>query len=114
MRFVRDLKRGKWLVAIFLPIFFYPYPLWGGQAESEDYVFVLKVDGGTLFRIVEKVNGKEKELVKEEVKRMEVLYPNTVLFIDEGVSVSLACAGCSPVNLSHKDNPYTVKMADFT
>jgi hypothetical protein len=108
------MKRRKWIIAVFCPIFFYPYLLWGGQAESDDYVFVLRIEGGKLYKFIEKDNREKKELVKEEVQRMEILYPNTVLFIDEGVSVSLACAGCSPLNLSHKDNPYAVKMADFT
>jgi hypothetical protein len=114
MRIERNIKRKKWMIAIFFPIFFCPYILWGEQAKSEDYVFVLRIEGGKLFKLIEKANREKKELVKEEVQRMEILYPNTALFINEGVSVSLTCAGCNILNLSYKDSPYTIKMTDFT
>jgi hypothetical protein len=114
MRMGQEIRRSKWMIAIFFFIFFYPYLLRGGQAESEDYVFVLKIEGGKLFKLIEKTNGEKREWVREEVRRMEILYPDTALLIDEGVSVSLSCAGGNILNLSHKDNPYTIQMTDFT
>jgi hypothetical protein len=85
----------------------------GGEVESDNYVFVLSIEGGKLFKVKEKLEREEKESGKEEVQRMEILYPDTLLLIDEGISVTLTCAGCSLLKLSHKDSPYTIKMTDF-
>jgi hypothetical protein len=79
----------------------------------EEYVYALNVKGGSLYRISHKTSHGKKETVKEEVRRMELISPGSVLHIEEGASVSLTCAGCNVLNLNHKDSPYTVKMADF-
>jgi hypothetical protein len=83
------------------------------EGVSEEYVYLLKSEGGKIYRITEKTTGNKKESVKKEIRRMELISPGTMLEIEKGASGFLACGGCSVLNLTHKDSPYVVKMKDF-
>jgi hypothetical protein len=83
------------------------------EGASEEYVYLLKSEGGKIYRITEKTTGNKKECVKKEIRRMELISPGTMLEIEKGASVFLACGGCSVLNLTHKDSPYVVRMKDF-
>ena len=83
------------------------------EGVPEEYVYLLKSEGGKIYRITEKTTGDKKELVKKEIRRMELISPGTMLEIEKGASVFLACGGCSVLNLTHKDSPYVVRMKDF-
>jgi hypothetical protein len=83
------------------------------EAVSEEYVYLLKSEGGKIYRITEKTAGKKKESVKKEIRRMELISPGTILEIEKKASVFLACGGCGVLNLTHKDSPYVVSMKDF-
>ena len=79
----------------------------------EEYVYLLKVEGGKVYRITEKTPGDKKESVKKEIRRMELISPGTILEIEKGASVFLTCGGCKVLNLTPKDSPFVVKMEDF-
>ncbi|MCJ7783048.1 MAG: hypothetical protein MUP41_03900, partial [Desulfobacterales bacterium] len=83
------------------------------EGVPEEYVYLLKSEGGKIYRITEKITGNKKEWVKKEIRRMELISPGTTLEIEKGASVFLACGGCSVLNLTHKDSPYVVRMKDF-
>jgi len=83
------------------------------EGVSEEYVYLLKSEGGKIYRITEKTAGTKKEWVKKEIRRMELISPCTMLEIEKGASVFLACGGCGVLNLTHKDSPYVVRMKDF-
>ncbi len=75
----------------------------------ENYVYVYKIEGGSLYKLIPQPDGVKRKLVR----RMEVIEPGAILEIDKDASVTLTCAGCSILYLTHKNNPYEVKMTDF-
>lgn len=83
------------------------------ENSSEEYVYLLKSEGGKVYRRLEQPTGDKKETVKKEIRRMELLSPETILEIEKGGSISLTCGGCRILNLTYKDSPYVVKMKDF-
>jgi len=83
------------------------------EGGSEEYVYLVKSEGGKIYRIAEETVGDKKEWVKKEIRRMELISSGTTLEIEKGVSVFLACSGCSVLNLTDKDSPYVVRMKDF-
>ena len=83
------------------------------EEASEEYVYLVKSEGGKIFRIAEKAAGNQKEWVKKEIRRMELIPSGATLEIEKGASVFLTCSGCSVLNLTHKDSPYAVRMKDF-
>jgi hypothetical protein len=99
--------------ALCLSLSFLPSPSAAKEGESEEYVYLLKAEGGKVYRLVEKAAGGKNEPARKEIRRMELISPGTTLEIEKGVSVSLTCGGCRVLNLTHKDSPYRVKMEDF-
>jgi len=83
------------------------------EDASEEYVYLVKSEGGKIYRIAEKTAGDQKEWVKKEIRRMELIPSGTTLEIEKGASVFLSCSGCSILNLTHKDSPYVVRMKDL-
>jgi len=83
------------------------------EGGSEEYVYLLKSEGGKVFQITEKTAGAKKEWGKKEIRRMELISPGATLEIEKGTSVFLACGGCGVLSLTHKDSPYVVRMKDF-
>jgi hypothetical protein len=84
-----------------------------GEGGSEEYVYLLKSEGGKIYQITEKTTGTKKEWVKKEIRRMELISPGSMVEIEKGASVFLACGGCGVLGLTHKDSPYIVRMKDF-
>lgn len=99
--------------ALWLSIFILPSPSTAKEGTSEEYVYLLKSEGGKIYRVTEKTTGDKKEWVKKEIRRMELISSGTILEIEKGASVFLTCSGCSVLNLTHKDSPYVVRMKDF-
>jgi hypothetical protein len=83
------------------------------EGVSEEYVYLLKSEGGKVYRVTEKTIGDKKKSLKKEIRRMEVISPGTMLEIEKGASVFLTCGGCRVLNLTHQDSPFVVKMEDF-
>ena len=100
-------------LALCLSLSFLPSPSVAKEGESEEYVYLLKSEGGKAYRITEKSTGDRKEIVRKEIRRMELIPPGTVVEIEKGASVSLTCSGCRILNLTDKDSPYGVRMEDF-
>jgi hypothetical protein len=107
----------KMLLVIFwtlwLNMFFLSSASVAKEGISEEYVYLLKVEGGKVYRITEKAAGDKKESVKKEIRRMELIFPGTMLEIGKGASVFLTCSGCKVLNLTYKDSPFVVKMENF-
>jgi hypothetical protein len=97
-----------WLIISFLPS-----ASIGKKVVSEEYVYLLKLEGGKVHQITEESTGYKKESVKKEIRRMEMISPGTVLEIEKGASVFLTCGECRVLNLTHKDSPFVIKMEDF-
>jgi len=100
-------------LALWLSISFLPSASVAREGELEEYVYLLKSEGGKVYRITEESTGDKKEQVRKEIRRMELISPGTILEIEKGAFVSLTCGGCRVLNLTHKDSPYGVKMEDF-
>jgi hypothetical protein len=83
------------------------------ERGSEEYVYLVKSEGGKIYRMTEKTAGDKEEWVKKEVRRMELISSGTMLEVEKGASVFLACGGCKVLNLTYKDSPYIVRMKDF-
>lgn len=83
------------------------------EGGSEEYVYLVKSEGGKVYRMTERTTGSKKEWVKKEIRRMELIPSGTTLEIEKRASVFLTCGGCSVLNLTHKDSPYAVRMKDF-
>jgi hypothetical protein len=83
------------------------------ENSSEEYVYLLKSEGGKVYRRIEQPTGDKKETVRKEIRRMELLSPGTIMEIEKGASIYLTCGGCRILNLTYKDSPYVVKMKDF-
>ena len=83
------------------------------ERVPEEYVYLLKSEGGKVYRIIEQATGEKKETVRKEIRRMELISPGTVLEIEKGASVVLTCGGCRTLNLSYKNSPFVIKMEDF-
>ncbi|HVP80306.1 MAG TPA: hypothetical protein VMV04_20685 [Thermodesulfobacteriota bacterium] len=83
------------------------------EEASEEYVYLVKAEGGKIYRTAEKPAGDQKEWVKKEIRRMELIPSGTTLEIEKGASAFLSCSGCSVLNLTHKDSPYVVRMKDL-
>lgn len=98
---------------LWLTIFFLRSASIPKEGISEEYVYLLKVEGGRVYRIAEKTTGDKKESVKKEIRRMELIYPETILEIEKGASVFLTWGGCKVLNLTYKDSPFVVKMEGF-
>ncbi len=81
--------------------------------NKEEYVYTLNVEGKNLYKLSSKTIDDKRETVKEKVRRMEVIYPGTILDIGEDTLVSLTCYDRKIVYLSYKNSPYKVKMSDF-
>jgi len=99
--------------AFWLSISILPSPSVAKEEGSEEYVYLVKSEGGKLYRMTEKIAGEKKESFKKEIRRMELISSGTRLEIDKGASVFLTCGGCSVLNLTYKDSPYVVRMKDF-
>ena len=99
--------------ALWLSISFLSSASIAKEGALEEYVYLLKSEGGKVYRVIEKAAGGKKETVRKEIRRMELISPGTVLEIEKGASVSLTCGGCRVLNLTHKDSPYGVRMEDF-
>jgi hypothetical protein len=99
--------------ALWLSIFILPSLSIAKEGASEEYVFLVKSEGGKIYRMTEKTTGDKKEWVKKEIRRMELISSGTMLEIEKGTSVFLTCGGCSVLNFTHKDSPYVVRMKDF-
>ena len=99
--------------ALWLSISFLSSASVAKEGASEEYVYLLKSEGGKVYRVIEKAAGGKREMVRKEIRRMELISPGTILEIEKGASVSLTCGGCRVLNLTHKDSPYGVKMEDF-
>jgi hypothetical protein len=97
-----------WLIISFLPS-----ASIAKEGGSEEYVYLLKSEGGKVYRVTEKTIGDKRKSVKKEIRRMELISPGTMLEIEKGASVFLTCGGCRVLNLIHKDSPFVVKMEDF-
>ena len=100
-------------LAVCLSTPYLPFSSMAKEGESEGYVYLLKSEGGKVYRITEKSAGDKKESVRKEIRRMELIPPGTILEIEKGASVSLTCGGCRVLNLTFKDSPYGVKMENF-
>jgi hypothetical protein len=100
-------------VTLWLSTSFLSSASFANEGVSEEYVYLLKSEGGKIYRMTEKTTGDKKEWVKKEIRRMELISSGTMLEIEKGASVFLACGGCSVLNLTHKDSPYVVRMKDF-
>ena len=100
-------------LALWLTLSFMPSASVAREGELEEYVYLLKSEGGKVYRMTESSTGDRKESFRKEIRRMELIHPGTVLEIEKGASVSLTCAGCRVLNLTYKDTPYGVKMEDF-
>ena len=83
------------------------------EGTSEEYVYLLKSEGGKIYRIMEQTTRGKKETARKEIRRMELISPGTMLEIEKGASVFLTCGGCRVLNLTHQDSPFVVKMEDF-
>jgi hypothetical protein len=83
------------------------------EGASEEYVYLLKSEGGKIYRIMEQTTRGKKETARKEIRRMELISPGTILEIEKGASVFLTCGGCRVLNLTHQDSPFIVKMEDF-
>lgn len=83
------------------------------ENSSEEYVYLLKSEEGKVYRRMEQPAGDKKEMVRKEIRRMELISPGTILEIEKGASIYLTCGGCKILNLTYKDSPYVVKMKDF-
>ncbi len=101
------------LIAMLYVTFFFSYTSIAGEKASEDYVYALKIEGGDIYRVTHQTGVEKEDTVKEEIRRMEIISPGTIIEIGKGVSVSLTCTGCNIVKKTHDDSPYTVNMADF-
>jgi hypothetical protein len=99
--------------ALWLSISILPSLSIAKEGASEEYVFLVKSEGGKIYRMTEKTTGDKKEWVKKEIRRMELISSGTMLEIEKGTSVFLTCGGCSVLNFTHKDSPYVVRMKDF-
>lgn len=99
--------------ALWLSISILPSPSIAKEGASEEYVYLVKSEGGKIYRMTEKTTGDKKEWVKKEIRRMELISSGTMLEIEKGTSVFLTCGGCSVLNFTHKDSPYVVRMKDF-
>jgi len=99
--------------AFWLSISILPPPSVAKEEGSEEYVYLVKSEGGKLYRMTEKIAGEKKESVKKEIRRMELISSGATLEIEKGASVFLTCGGCRVLNLTHKDSPYVVRMKDF-
>jgi len=84
-----------------------------GEGTSEEYVYLLKAEGGKVSRVMERVTGDKKETVRNEIRRMELISPGTILEIEKGASAFLTCGGCRILNVTYKDSPFVVRMEDF-
>jgi hypothetical protein len=100
-------------LALWLSISFVSSASVAREGELEEYVYLLKSEGGKIYRITESSTGDKKESVRKEIRRMELISPGTILEIEKGAFVSLTCGGCRVLTLTHKDSPYGVKMEDF-
>jgi hypothetical protein len=109
--FVKTLLVILWTLCFIMS--FLSSPSFAKDEVSEEYVYLLKSEGGKVYRITEKTVGDEKESVKKEIRRMELISPGTILEIEKGASVFLTCGSCRILNLTHKDSPFVVKMEDF-
>jgi len=101
------------LLTLWLNTSFLPSASVAKEGGSEEYVYLLKSEGGKVYRIIGKPAGDKKESAKKEIRRMELISPGTMLEIEKGASVFLTCGGCKVLNLTHKDSPFVVKMEDF-
>jgi len=99
--------------ALWLSISLLPSPSVAKEGASEEYVYLVKSEGGKIYRMTEKTTGEKKEWVKKEIRRMELISSGTLLEIEKGASVFLTCSGCSVLNLTNKNSPYLVSMKDF-
>ena len=100
-------------LALWLTLSFMPSASVAREGELEEYVYLFKSEGGKVYRMTESSTGDRKESFRKEIRRMELISAGTILEIEKGASVSLTCAGCRVLNLTHKDSPYGVKMEDF-
>jgi hypothetical protein len=82
------------------------------ETVSGGYVYLLRVEGGRVYQIAEKVVGNGRETIRKELRRMEMISPGTALEIEKGASAFLTCGGCKVLKLTDKDSPYVVKMGD--
>lgn len=83
------------------------------ENSSEEYVYLLRSEGGKVYRRMEQPTGDKKETVRKEIRRMELISPGTILEIEKGAFIYLTCGGCKILNLTYKDSPYVIKMKDF-
>jgi hypothetical protein len=83
------------------------------EGMPEEYVYLLKSEGGKVYRIMEQIKGDKKATARKEIRRMELIPPGAILELEKGASVFLTCAGCRILNLTYKDSPFVVKMEDF-
>jgi hypothetical protein len=94
-------------------IFFHvPHSL-AREGGSEEYVYLLKSEGGKAYRLIENGPGGRKGSIRREIRRMELFPPGTKLEIEKGASVFLTCGGCRVLNVTSQDSPFVVKMEDF-
>lgn len=100
-------------LTLWLTLSFPPSASVAREGELEEYVYLLKSEGGKVYRITESSTGDRKESFRKEIRRMELIPPGATLEIERGAAVSLTCGGCRVLNLTHKDSPYGVKMEDF-
>lgn len=96
------------LAVLFIAVFSHCHAE-ASEKASEDYVFVLEVEGQITYQAV----GEKGETIKKDVRRMELIFPGTILEIEKEASASLTCPGCNVVNLTSQNSPYAVKMSDF-
>jgi hypothetical protein len=99
--------------ALWLSISFLSSASVAKEGVSEEYVYLLKSEGGKVYQIIEQMKGGKKETARKEIRRMELISPGIMLEIEKGASVFLTCGGCRVLNLTHKDSPFVVKMEDF-
>lgn len=85
------------------------------ENTSEEYVYALKVKGGIYYKSSQQADDAKKETDKRQVRRMEIIYPGTVLEIEKGASISLTRCGSKIINPGNKDedSSYTVNLSDF-
>jgi len=119
------IRRGDWSMEVLarvllltlgtlgLGAFFFCSASIATEDASEEYVYLVKSEGGKIYRIAEKAAGGQKEGVKKEIRRMELIPSGTTLEVEKGASVFLSCSGCSVLNLTDKDSPYVVRMKDL-
>jgi hypothetical protein len=83
------------------------------EGISEEYVYLLKSEGGKAYRVMEKAAGDPKGKARKEIRRMELFPPGTILEIEKGATVVLTCGGCRVLTVTPQDSPFVVKMEDF-